>query len=61
MRPRFTALQVIQKVGQIVCIFEGKARLRHVIDHGGQTREGVVDCPALQLGSNVVSCGHPQF
>jgi hypothetical protein len=45
-------LQVIQKVGQIVRIFEGKARLRHVIDQGGQTR---------QLGSNVVSCGQPYF
>jgi hypothetical protein len=29
-------MQMVQKIGQIVGIFDGKARLRPMIDHGGR-------------------------
>jgi hypothetical protein len=29
-------MQMVQKIGQIVGIFVGKARPRHMIDHGGR-------------------------
>lgn len=43
-------LQVIQKVGQIVGVFERKRCLWHIIDEGGRTRDGVVAVQPLNSG-----------
>jgi len=53
--------EMIQQVGQIVGIFDGETGLRDMMDHSGQPSPGVVHSPAIEIGSNIVSCGHSLF